>query len=62
LDVYNTYKYEFLKTYIYDKLRLLVSLNRAGRIELKEIIKTPFTHDSETHEKSRRQKLMDLFT
>jgi len=61
MDIYNTYKYKFLKTYIYDKLRLNVSLERAGRTEIKEIAKTPFTEYGSESEKSRLQKLRDLF-
>jgi len=60
LDVYNTYKYNFLKTYVYDKLRLNVSLERAGRIELKEVLKTPFLQENES-QRSRIQRLKDLF-
>jgi len=61
LDVSNTYKYDFLDTYIYDKLRLNVSLERAGRTEIKEIAKTPFQEYGSESEKSRIQKLRDLF-
>lgn len=61
LDIYNTYHYQFLTTYVYDKLRLNVSLNRAGRTEIKEIAKTPFQEYGNESEKSRLQKLRDLF-
>jgi len=64
LDVNNTYPtYTFLETYVYDDLRLRVSLNRAGRMGLREILKTPFVQpDGSFSEKSRLQKLRDLFT
>lgn len=62
LDVSNTYpKYTFLDTYVYEDLRLRVSLNRAGRMGLREILKTPFAQDGSESEKSRLQKLRDLF-
>lgn len=61
LDISNTYGYSFLDTYIFDKLRLNVSLERAGRIEIKDIVKTPFQEIGNESERSRLQKLRDLF-
>jgi len=61
LDVSNTYGYDFLDTYIFDKLRLNVSLERMGRVEIKEIAKTPFQEYGSESEKGRLQKLRDLF-
>jgi len=61
LDISNTYDYEFLDTYIYDKLRLNVSLERAGRVELTQIVKTPFSDQISESEKGRLQRLRDLF-
>jgi hypothetical protein len=61
LDIHNTYGYEFLNTYVYDKLGLNVSLARAGRTEIKEIAKTPFQEYGSENEKTRLQKLRDLF-
>src|SRR3989304_7167010 len=41
IDVYNTYQWDFLVTYIFDFLKLGVSLGRKGREEIKEIGKVP---------------------
>jgi len=64
LDVLNTYPtYTFLETPVYEVLRLRVSLNRGGRIGLETILKTPFTQpEGSLSEKSRLQRLRDLFT
>lgn len=60
IDIYNTYKWDFLVTYVFDFLKLSVSLARKGREEIKEIGKVPLQYEN-PNEKNRLQKLVDLF-
>lgn len=59
IDLYNTYHWDFCKIYVFEFLKLGVSLGRKGREEIKEIGKTPL--QQETTDKTRMQKFVDLF-
>lgn len=57
VDLYNTYKWDFLLTYVFDFLKLSVSLLRKGREEIKEIGKTPLQMEEQTQRKSILERL-----
>jgi len=57
VDLYNTYGWEFLLTYVFDFLKLSISLGRKGREEIKEIGKTPLQMEEQTHKKSILERL-----
>jgi len=61
LDIYRTYHYSFLLTYIFDTLKMLISRNRAGRTGIEETIKRAIIGSESESEKTRLQKLRDLF-
>jgi len=55
VDLWNTYKWSFLLTYVFDFLKLSVSLGRKGREEIKEIGKTPL----QMEEGQQRKSILD---
>jgi len=57
VDLYNTYHWNFLLTYVFDFLKLSVSLERKGREEIKEIGKTPLEMEQQTQRKSILERL-----
>ncbi|MFQ5825638.1 MAG: hypothetical protein ACE5JB_16490 [bacterium] len=57
VDLYNTYKWNFLLTYVFDFLKLSVSLARKGREEIKEIGKTPLQLEEQTKRRSILERL-----
>jgi len=57
MDLWNTYGWEFLLTYVFDFLKLSVSLGRKGREEIKEIGKTPLQMEEQTQRKSILERL-----
>lgn len=60
IDLWNTYKWFWLKTYIFDFLNLSVSLDRGGRKEITELGKMPLQMENPT-DRNRLSKFMDLF-
>jgi len=63
LDLYNTYKWKFLLTYVFDFLKLSISLNTrkmTGREEIVEIGKTPLQMEDQTQRKSILERLFRL--
>ncbi len=59
IDIYNTYQYEFLKSYIFDLLKLDVSKSRLGRTGVESVAKAPFELNRESQTEKRR--FMDFF-
>ena len=57
VDLYNTYQWNFLLTYVFDFLKLSVSLERKGREEIKEIGKTPLQMEEQTKRRSILERL-----
>jgi len=57
VDLYNTYGWAFLLTYVFDFLKLSISLGRKGREEIKEIGKTPLQMEEQTQRKSILERL-----
>lgn len=57
VDLYNTYGWDFLLTYVFDFLKLSVSLERKGREEIKEIGKTPLQMEQQSQRKSIFERL-----
>jgi len=57
VDLYNTYKWDFLLTYVFDFLKLSISLERKGREEIKEIGKTPLEMEQQSNRKSVLERL-----
>ncbi len=57
VDLYNTYQWNFLLTYVFDFLKLSVSLSRKGRDEIKEIGKTPLQMEEQNQRKSILERL-----
>jgi len=57
VDLYNTYGWAFLLTYVFDFLKLSISLGRKGREEIKEIGKTPLQMEEQTQRKSIFERL-----
>jgi len=58
--LYNTYKWDFLLTYVFDFLKLSISLERKGREEIKEIGKTPLEMEQQSNRKSVLEKLFRI--
>ena len=61
LDIYRTYGYTFLLTYVFDTLKMLISRERKGRTGIEETIKRAIIGSEGEAEKTRLQKLRDLF-
>lgn len=62
LDIYRTYKYDFILTYVFDDIKMAISEDSRGRTGIEQTLQKAVSGQQESNsEKSRLQKLRELF-